>query len=298
MNLKNSSSRIRFFPTPPRLRRAGGRKLIAIGCLTILMMSSALQAMNPPLRSFDNGPYRRLSLNDQLLFAAEKGDKQQVEALLCKRINVNARDINGETVLHLAVKNNHKAICELLVSHGADVNKVNKFGWTALRMACDIEMYKFLIEKGTNVNVQSSQLRTILMDAASHGKDEICGLLLANGARIDMADKGGRTALKWAVSCGQYKTCKSLIRMIVKPPKKQLDSMVALLGSIKRRSTAQPLRVGRDVVALLGRAGQAEINEIKRINKIEAEKEINKIDESTEDESAEKAKLLNYLEAL
>ena len=51
-----------------------------------------------------------------------------------------ARDDKGNTMLHVAVQNNHKKIASLLLKAGVNVNSVNKKGMTALDYA---EMYNF-----------------------------------------------------------------------------------------------------------------------------------------------------------
>ncbi len=51
-----------------------------------------------------------------------------------------ARDGKGNTMLHVAVQNNHKKLASLLLKAGVNVNRTNKKGMTALDYA---EMYNF-----------------------------------------------------------------------------------------------------------------------------------------------------------
>jgi hypothetical protein len=49
-------------------------------------------------------------------------------------------DERGNTLLHVAVQNNHKKMASMLIKLGVDVNKTNKKGMTCLDYA---EMYHF-----------------------------------------------------------------------------------------------------------------------------------------------------------
>ena len=49
-------------------------------------------------------------------------------------------DANGNTLLHVAVQNNHRKIASMLIKEGCEVNKTNKKGMTCLDYA---ELYHF-----------------------------------------------------------------------------------------------------------------------------------------------------------
>jgi cytohesin len=88
-------------------------------------------------------------------------------------IDVNAKDRDGNTPLHLAnnVKDNIE-FTELLIAKGADVNAKSKSGMTPLHQA----------------------VRT------RNGRKDVVELLIANGAEVDVKDKSGLTPLYWAVA--------------------------------------------------------------------------------------------------
>ena len=65
----------------------------------------------------------------------------------------------------------------------------------------DYEMVKKMVELGTEVNT-TSQGMTPLMYAARYDRVEIIKLLVANGAEINVKDKKGFTALKYAELSG------------------------------------------------------------------------------------------------
>ena len=48
---------------------------------------------------------------------------------------MNARNEDGSTPLHVAAEAGHKAVAELLIAKGADVNATDKSGATPLQIA-------------------------------------------------------------------------------------------------------------------------------------------------------------------
>ena len=67
-----------------------------------------------------------------LLQATEAGDIVQMEALLAKGAEVNARNAHGWTPLHIAAAGGDPAVVALLLKHGANVHAQSHIGTTAL----------------------------------------------------------------------------------------------------------------------------------------------------------------------
>ena len=67
-----------------------------------------------------------------LLQATEAGDIVQMEALLAKGAEINARNAHGWTPLHVAAAGGDPAVVALLLQHGADVHAQSHIGTTPL----------------------------------------------------------------------------------------------------------------------------------------------------------------------
>ena len=71
-----------------------------------------------------------------LHWAALYGQKKVMELLLAEKADVNLLDGDGFTPLHWATTFNKSDAVELLLANKADMNiKVEKYGWTPLRLA-------------------------------------------------------------------------------------------------------------------------------------------------------------------
>ncbi|HLF11826.1 MAG TPA: ankyrin repeat domain-containing protein [Gammaproteobacteria bacterium] len=123
-------------------------------------------------------------------------------------------DFTGQTPFLRAALSGDTAGMRLLLAHGADPNLPTLAGTTPLMAAAGVnwvvaqtytESNKALIEAielcftlGADVNATNSMGLTALLGAANRGSNQIIELLVDNGARLDVADKEGRTAVRWA----------------------------------------------------------------------------------------------------
>ncbi|MDP6307261.1 MAG: ankyrin repeat domain-containing protein, partial [Verrucomicrobiota bacterium] len=130
--------------------------------------------------------------------------------------DVNAKDEEGWTPLHIAAIRGNKEIAELLIAKGADVNAANNVKLTPLDLASDevvglllkqggkrgsilgatrvgnLENVKELLDAGADVNAKSEFGSTIpLHVAAINGYKEIAELLITGGADVNAKDISG-----------------------------------------------------------------------------------------------------------
>ncbi len=67
-----------------------------------------------------------------LIYAAKEGDLKQVQELLEKKVDVDAKGENGVTALMAAASEGHADVVNLLLEWQADVDAVAEKGATAL----------------------------------------------------------------------------------------------------------------------------------------------------------------------
>ncbi|XP_052088029.1 protein fem-1 homolog C-like isoform X2 [Mytilus californianus] len=91
-------------------------------------------------------------------------------------------------------------VVRFLVEHGADINGYSDTQSTPLRAACfenNIPLVRYLVENGADVHKTNIWNQTCLM--SSVGSSELCEYLLRNGADVKSTDSYGNTALHFAV---------------------------------------------------------------------------------------------------
>jgi ankyrin repeat protein/beta-lactamase regulating signal transducer with metallopeptidase domain len=128
--------------------------------------------------------------------AIRLGDAGKVKDFIGAGTDVNLKNQNGSTSLHIAAAAGNTALLELLIEKGADVNAKNNRGQTALCIAVsndNKEMVKLLIEQGADVNTKDENSHTpfdIILSrnqrqiSQNTNHAEIREMLLANGAEV------------------------------------------------------------------------------------------------------------------
>jgi ankyrin repeat protein len=146
------------------------------------------------------------------LHLAAQSNENMVKLLLSKGAEVDAKDDDGMTPLHMAAWKGEKAVVALLLSHGAEVNAGNKHGTTPLHYAADFDGYKdladrkgvveLLVSHGAEVNAKDNIGLTPLHEAAFEGNKAVVELLLARGADVNAKNDKDSTPLHLAAEYG------------------------------------------------------------------------------------------------
>lgn len=137
--------------------------------------------------------------------AAMQGDRPAVGALIAKKADVNAPQVDGTTALHWAVRANDLEMTELLLRAGAKPSAANQSGATPMLLAAmngSSAILERLIRAGADPNAPVSDTGdTALMIAARTGKADAVKVLLGHGANVNAKETwGGTTALMWSVA--------------------------------------------------------------------------------------------------
>jgi ankyrin repeat protein/L-ascorbate metabolism protein UlaG (beta-lactamase superfamily) len=147
--------------------------------------------------------------------AVLSGKAGAVHYLLDNGFDVNAKAQDGATPLMLAVDFGNREGARALAMRGADVNAANESGQSPFLLAVkkgDKELVGLFLTKGADLAAVDSRTgKTLLHEAALRGYAGVVETLLANGIQKNAKDKGGYTALSYALKYGN-KTAADLLR--------------------------------------------------------------------------------------
>jgi ankyrin repeat protein len=160
------------------------------------------------------------TLNESFLTAVKQGNLNKAKFFVAQGADVNAKNINGNTALKLAVQNEQVVLVEFLLNKGVRVNDKNSDGETALFPAAtlgNLKIAKLLINKKININARAKDgttaligavfgeyMRTVTAKAGSTALGKpgagipMIKFLISKGANVNIKDNSGNTALKMA----------------------------------------------------------------------------------------------------
>jgi len=135
-----------------------------------------------------------------LMQAANDGKKKAVETLLKEKADINAKDPEQKrTALYFAISNEHKEVIKLLIDKGASLENLSEDQESALFMATTTNNYdlmKTVLKKNKKlIDTPDNEGTTPLMEAAKYGTKQTIEILLKAGAKKDLKNKLGSTAL-------------------------------------------------------------------------------------------------------
>eukprot|EP00300_Choanocystis_sp_HF-7_P019754 c20420_g2_i1.p1 GENE.c20420_g2_i1~~c20420_g2_i1.p1 ORF type:complete len:581 (-),score=119.52 c20420_g2_i1:68-1810(-) len=185
--------------------------------------------------------------------AAAKGQLMSLMEMLDQGADVNIRDYDHRTPLHVAASQGHIEIVRFLLKHGANTLAIDRHNRTALEEAIagrhsavikllrqtgavlpspswrwgealcqaaaanDATLIGLLLAAGVDVNTSTQEQRTALHRAAWVGNQTLVAFLIKHGADVDCEDGWGRTPTDDALANGHN----DVVELIAKAKEKQ-----------------------------------------------------------------------------
>ena len=143
-------------------------------------------------------PFDNIFQYTPLIVAFRNGHFDAFTFLIDKGADVNLQDHDGYTALHYAVESKNFDASSCLVYNGADVNLQYRNGQSALHFAPS-DICQCLIQNQAEIDIRDSRYCTPLMQASCNNDVKKVAMLIENGAKVDLQDVDGNTALHHAV---------------------------------------------------------------------------------------------------
>jgi ankyrin repeat protein len=183
---------------PNMLNEKGETPLtFAVGCCEIKTVRALLEKVDIDGRNKEG---------NTALFLALRTDKRNVFDLLWeKNADIKIPGKNNRTILHVAASQDDLDLIQKLIERGADVNAVDDiekdtpFIESCIGNSPHLEIVKFFLDKGVDINRQGTNKATCLIYVAAAGHKEVVRELLNRGANPKLKDREGKTALDWAL---------------------------------------------------------------------------------------------------
>ena len=161
--------------------------------------------------------FSRHAFADESLFAAiaDHREATAIDVVKNSKLNLEARDANGDTALHRAVETGMRSLTGALLKAGADPQARTKNGETALHLAAlhpEPDFADLLLDAKANPRLQNADGESPLHWAALTGHIVVAQRLLARGADAKLKTKGGQTARDFAQREGHKELAKLLER--------------------------------------------------------------------------------------
>ncbi|XP_054630515.1 ankyrin repeat and death domain-containing protein 1A isoform X1 [Dunckerocampus dactyliophorus] len=166
--------------------------------------------------SFDNREML-LQTEKQFIEAAKSNDVTAMRAL-GKGLNANAMNVHNRTALHYAVAGKNREAVELLLQRRVQVDQRDKFGVAPIHLAAwfgSLEILKLLVRAGAEQKIENEEGLNIMHCAAINNHTDIVDYIVNDlqMKELDKDDQSGHCAFAMAAEHG----CVKMLEMLMEP---------------------------------------------------------------------------------
>ncbi|MCL2210521.1 MAG: ankyrin repeat domain-containing protein [Treponema sp.] len=157
---------------------------------------------------------QRDSSGNTMLHSAvrNRANSEQIAKILEQRALVDARNRDGETALHIAVRLNQRESGEFLVSRNANIFALNAAGQSPLYLALGgINGMREWMVNSTTIQARDGLGNTMLHYAAEWGFNNAISLIIRSGIPVDTPNATGQTPLFYAIKSDSPSTIRVFI---------------------------------------------------------------------------------------
>jgi hypothetical protein len=150
-----------------------------------------------------------------LMIAAWEGNLDLMRLFISRGADINRMNGNGETAIAHAAWRGHLHAVQWLLERGARINAPRR-QWSALHYAAfagNDAVADYLIEQGADINAQSTNGSSVLMMAIYEGRESLARKLIEKGADRTPKNDWGDGALEWAMRYNHL----NIARMVSNP---------------------------------------------------------------------------------
>jgi len=157
---------------------------------------------------------QRDSAGNTMLHAAvrNRANPVQIARILDAKAHVDARNREGDTALHIAVRMNQRESSEFLISRGASIFSINSAGQSPLYIAFTSNggIREWIINP-TTINSRDGLGNNMLHYAAEWKLNNVIPVVIRNGLSVEEANATGETPLFMAVKTNSASTIRVLV---------------------------------------------------------------------------------------
>jgi ankyrin repeat protein len=174
-------------------------RLIALGIVAGLAATPAAWAQTAPSTE-------QAARYTGMHAAAQRGDVAKLDALIAAKADLNARDPQGRTPLHVAAFAKQHEVIRHLAKAGAELGTLENDRYDAVTIAAvagDEETLRLLLSLGASAKLVTSRYDGTALIAAAHlGHDGVVRQLIAAGAPLDHVNNLHWTAVIESIVLG------------------------------------------------------------------------------------------------